>query len=202
MMRIDTLEQLRERYPAPKERAVKKQLDFLDRHCKNYIALSPFVVLSSLGLDGQLDASPRGGAPGFVKVLDSTHLLIPDSPGNNRLDTLENIIHAGRIGLLFVIPGMDETLRVNGRAHLSIDPTDIACCTTEVRAPKLVIHVAVQQAYLHCAKAFMRSKLWDISSQIDRACLPTMVDMINEQAAIEGIFETHEEIMLRYKNEL
>jgi len=202
MMRIDTLEQLRERYPAPKERAVKKQLDFLDRHCKNYIALSPFVVLSSLGLDGQLDASPRGGAPGFVKVLDSTHLLIPDSPGNNRLDTLENIIHAGRIGLLFVIPGMDETLRVNGRAHLSIDPTDIACCTTEVRAPKLVIHVAVQQAYLHCAKAFMRSKLWDISSQIDRACLPTIVDMINEQAAIEGIFETHEEIMLRYKNEL
>jgi len=201
-MRIDTLEQLRERYPAPKERAVKKQLDFLDRHCKNYIALSPFVVLSSLGLDGQLDASPRGGAPGFVKVLDSTHLLIPDSPGNNRLDTLENIIHAGRIGLLFVIPGMDETLRVNGRAHLSIDPTDIACCTTEVRAPKLVIHVAVQQAYLHCAKAFMRSKLWDISSQIDRACLPTIVDMINEQAAIEGIFETHEEIMLRYKNEL
>jgi len=201
-MRIDTLEQLRERYPAPKERAVKKQLDFLDRHCKNYIALSPFVVLSSLGLDGQLDASPRGGAPGFVKVLDSNNLLIPDSPGNNRLDTLENIIHAGRIGLLFVIPGMDETLRVNGRAHLSIDPTDIACCTTEVRAPKLVIHVAVQQAYLHCAKAFMRSKLWDISSQIDRACLPTIVDMINEQAAIEGIFETHEEIMLRYKNEL
>ncbi|MDO9024283.1 MSMEG_1061 family FMN-dependent PPOX-type flavoprotein [Zwartia sp.] len=202
MMRIDTLEQLRARYPAPKERAVKKQLAVLDRHCKNYIALSPFVVLSSLGIDGQLDASPRGGAPGFVKALDSTQLLIPDSPGNNRLDTLENIIHTGRIGLLFVIPGVDETLRVNGTAYLSIDPTDIAHCTTEVRAPKLVIRVSVQQAYLHCAKAFMRSKLWDLSSQVDRACLPTMVDMINEQAAIEGVFETHEEIMLRYKNEL
>lgn len=201
-MRIDTLEQLRTLYPAPKVRAVKKQLAMLDRHCQRFIGLSPFVVLSSLGSDGQLDASPRGGASGFVKVLDSTQLLIPDSPGNNRLDTLENIIHSGRVGLLFVIPGVDETLRVNGVAYLSVDPADIAHCTTEVRAPKLVMRVGVQQAYLHCAKAFMRSKLWDVSSQVDRACLPTMVDMINEQAAIEGVFETHEEMMLRYRNEL
>jgi hypothetical protein len=91
---------------------------------------------------------------------------------------------------------------VNGGAQLSIDPSDIALCTTEIRAPKLVIRVTVQQAYLHCAKAFMRSKLWESSSQIDRSQLPTMVDMINEQASIKGVFETHEEIMLRYKNEL
>ncbi len=201
-MRIDTLEQLRSLYAAPKERAVKKQLSALDRHCQHFIGLSPFVVLASLGLDGNLDASPRGGAPGFVKVLDATQLLIPDSPGNNRLDTLENIIHTGRLGLLFVIPGVEETLRVNGTAHLSVDPADIAQCTTEVRAPKLVVRVEVAQAYLHCAKAFMRSKLWELSSQVERACLPTMVEMINEQAAIEGIFETHEEMMLRYKNEL
>lgn len=201
-MRIKTLEQLRTLYLAPKERAVKKQLAALDRHCKHYISLSPFVVLSSIGADDVLDASPRGGAPGFAKVLDANTLLIPDSPGNNRLDTLENIIHTGRLGLLFLIPGVDETLRVNGTAELSVDPEDIAQCTTEVRAPKLVIRVGVQQAYLHCAKAFMRSKLWDVSSQIDRNQLPTMVDMINDQAAIEGVFETHEEIMLRYKNEL
>ncbi len=201
-MKIETLEQLRTLYAAPKERAVKKQLAALDRHCKHYINLSPFVVLSSMGSDKVLDASPRGGAPGFVKVLDENTLLIPDSPGNNRLDTLENIIHTGRLGLLFLIPGVDETLRVNGVAELSVAPADIAQCTTEVRAPKLVIRVSVQQAYLHCAKAFMRSKLWDSTSQIERSQLPTMVDMINEQAAIEGVFETHEEIMRRYRNEL
>lgn len=201
-MRIDTLEQLRSLYAAPKERAVKKQLSALDRHCQHFIGLSPFVVLASLGLDGNLDASPRGGAPGFVKVLDATQLLIPDSPGNNRLDTLENIIHTGRLGLLFVIPGVEETLRVNGTAHLSVNPEDIAQCTTEVRAPKLVIRVKVAQAYLHCAKAFMRSRLWELSSQVERTCLPTMTEMINEQAAIEGVFETHEEMMLRYRNEL
>jgi len=201
-MKIETLEQLRTLYAAPKERAVKKQLAVLDRHCKHYISLSPFVVLSSMGGDKVLDASPRGGAPGFVKVLDDNTLLIPDSPGNNRLDTLENIIHTKRLGLLFLIPGVDETLRVNGTAELSTASGDIALCTTEVRAPKLVIRVSVQQAYLHCAKAFMRSKLWESESRIERSQLPTMVDMINEQAAIEGVFETHEEIMRRYRNEL
>lgn len=201
-MKIETLEQLRSLYAAPKERAVKKQLASLDRHCKRYISLSPFVVLSSIGGDEVLDASPRGGASGFVKVLDSNTLLIPDSPGNNRLDTLENIVHTGRLGLLFLIPGVDETLRVNGTAELSVSLADIALCTTEVRAPKLVIRVSVQQAYLHCAKAFMRSKLWESESRIERSQLPTMVDMINEQAAIEGVFETHEEIMRRYRDEL
>jgi PPOX class probable FMN-dependent enzyme len=201
-MKIKTLEQLRTLYAAPKERAVKKQLALLDRHCKHYISLSPFVVLSSMGGDEVLDASPRGGTPGFVKIIGDNTLLIPDSPGNNRLDTLENIIHTGRLGLLFLIPGVDETLRVNGSADLSVAPADIAQCTTEVRAPKLVIRVNVQQAYLHCAKAFMRSKLWESESRIERSQLPTMVDMINEQAAIEGVFETHEEIMRRYRNEL
>jgi predicted pyridoxine 5'-phosphate oxidase superfamily flavin-nucleotide-binding protein len=104
--------------------------------------------------------------------------------------------------LLFLIPGVDETLRVNGTAELSAASGHIELCTTEVRAPKLVIRVSVQQAYLHCAKAFMRSKLWESESRIERSQLPTMVDMINEQAAIEGVFETHEEIMRRYRNEL
>lgn len=201
-MQIKTLEQLRTLYATPKERAVKKQLAALDKHCARLISLSPFVVVSSVGVDEVLDASPRGGDPGFVKTVDAHTLLIPDSPGNNRLDTLENIIHTGRVGLLFLIPGVDETLRVNGVAHLSDEADDIARCTTEVRAPKLVVRVTVQQAYLHCAKALMRSKLWDPQSQIDRSQLPTMVDMINEQASIKGVFETHEEIMLRYKNEL
>ncbi|MEI8402090.1 MAG: pyridoxamine 5'-phosphate oxidase family protein, partial [Alcaligenaceae bacterium] len=118
-MMIQTIEQLRGLYAPAKERAVKKQLSALDAHCQHYIGLSPFVVISSVGLDQMLDASPRGGAPGFVKSVDAHTLLIPDSPGNNRLDTLENIIHTGKVGMLFLIPGMDETLRVNGTACLS-----------------------------------------------------------------------------------
>ena len=184
------------------ERAVKKQLSALDTHCQRFIGLSPFVVISSFGLDQMLDASPRGGAPGFVKVLDPHTLLLPDSPGNNRLDTLENIIHTGKVGMLFLLPGMDETLRVNGTASLSVDTTDLEQCTTEVRAPKLVIKVTVAQAYLHCAKAFMRSKLWDSQSHIQRSLMPTMGDMINEQAGMSTPAETQEEMLARYRAEL
>lgn len=199
---IQTIEQLRGLYAPAKERAVKKQLSALDAHCHRFIALSPFVVLSSIGLDQILDASPRGGAPGFVKSVDAHTLLIPDSPGNNRLDTLENIIHTGKVGMLFLIPGMDETLRVNGTASLSVAPADLEQCTTEVRAPKLVIKVVVSQAYLHCAKAFMRSKLWDSQSHIERSLLPSMGEMINEQAHMTTPSETQEEMMARYRAEL
>jgi PPOX class probable FMN-dependent enzyme len=199
---IQTIEQLRGLYAPAKERAVKKQLSALDVHCQRFIELSPFVVLSSIGLDQMLDASPRGGAPGFVKSLDAHTLLIPDSPGNNRLDTLENIIHTGKVGLLFLIPGMDETLRVNGTACLSDDAADLALCTTEVRTPKLVIKVTVAQAYLHCAKAFMRSKLWDTQSHMARSSMPSMGEMINEQAKMTTPSETQEEMLARYRAEL
>jgi PPOX class probable FMN-dependent enzyme len=201
-MMIQTIEQLRGLYAPAKERAVKKQLSALDAHCQRFIGLSPFVVLSSIGLDQILDASPRGGAPGFVKSVDAHTLLIPDSPGNNRLDTLENIIHTGKVGMLFLIPGMDETLRVNGTASLSVAPADLEQCTTEVRAPKLVIKVVVSQAYLHCAKAFMRSKLWDSQSHIERSLLPSMGEMINEQAKMTTPSETQEEMLARYRAEL
>ena len=199
---IQTIEQLRGLYAPAKERAVKKQLSALDVHCQRFIELSPFVVLSSIGLDQMLDASPRGGAPGFVKSLDAHTLLIPDSPGNNRLDTLENIIHTGKLGMLFLIPGMDETLRVNGTASLSVAPADLEQCTTEIRSPKLVIKVAVGQAYLHCAKAFMRSKLWDPQSHIERSLMPSMGEMINAQAQMTTPSETQEEMMARYRAEL
>lgn len=199
---IQTIEQLRGLYAPAKERAVKKQLSALDVHCQRFIGLSPFVVISSIGLDQMLDASPRGGAPGFVKSVDAHTLLIPDSPGNNRLDTLENIIHTGKLGMLFLIPGMDETLRVNGTASLSIAPADLEQCTTEIRAPKLVIKVVVSQAYLHCAKAFMRSKLWDPQSHIERALMPSMGEMINEQAQMTTPSETQEEMLARYRAEL
>ena len=196
------LQALRALYPAPKERAVRKELKFLDPHCRRFIELSPFVVLASTGADGSLDASPRGGAPGFVKAPDEHTLLIPDAPGNHRLDTLENIVATGRLGLLFMIPGVDETLRVNGRAHLSTDPALIEQAADERRRPAVVIQVQVEQAYLHCAKAFMRSRLWSPQAQVQRSMLPTMGRMISEQTGLVGADETQEQMLARYQVDL
>jgi uncharacterized protein len=202
MTMIDSKETLRGLYPPAKERAVKKQLDHLDRHCLRFVGLSPFVVLASGSSEGQLDASPRGGEPGFVKAPDRGTLLIPDAPGNNRLDTLENILSTGSIGLLFLIPGVDETLRVNGRARLEDDLSFIEYFKSEKRVPKLVIAVTVEHAYLHCAKALMRSKLWNAESRVDRAVLPTAGQMISEQSGISSPPETREQMIERYKADL
>ena len=149
-----------------------------------------------------MDASPRGGAPGFVKAPDERTLLIPDAPGNNRLDTLENIIGSGKIGLFFMIPGIDETLRVNGAARLSSNEAHLNSFSGEKRVPKLVIEVAVAEAYLHCAKALMRSNLWKISSQVERSSLPTMGQMINSQTGVETPAETQDEMRKRYAADL
>lgn len=201
-MNIDTLERLRALYPAPKERAIRKQLSALDPHCRRFIELSPFVVVASGNVTQAMDASPRGGAPGFVKTLDERTLLIPDAPGNNRLDTLENIIGTGKVGLLFMIPGIDETLRVNGAARLSCDEEQLQLFADEKHRPKLVIEVSVAEAYLHCAKALMRSGLWLVSSQAPRSLLPTMGQMINSQTGIEAPAETQEEMLARYAADL
>jgi PPOX class probable FMN-dependent enzyme len=201
-MTIDTLEALRARYPAAKERALRKQLDRLDRHCRHYLSLSPFVVLASRGADGELDASPRGGEPGFVHVLDDRTLLLPDSPGNNRLDTLTNIVATGRLGLLFMIPGVDETLRINGAASLSDEPALLAPFAGRGRPPTLVIRVEVTQAYLHCAKALMRSSLWDPASRIERSRLPTMGQMIHDQIGDPSPPESQAEMLRRYAADL
>jgi PPOX class probable FMN-dependent enzyme len=199
---IDSKEKLRAAYPPAKERSVKKQLSQLDRHCLRFVSLSPFVVLSSGTLEGGLDASPRGGEPGFVKAPDSATLLIPDAPGNNRLDTLENIIATGRIGLLFLIPGVDETLRVNGRASLQDDISLVGKFRNEKRTPKLVIEVKVEDAYLHCAKALMRSKLWDASLRVERSMLPTMGQMLAEQIGEPALAESQAQMVDRYKADL
>ena len=199
---IESKEALRGMYPPAKERSLKKQLDRLDRHCLRFIELSPFVVLASGGGHGHLDASPRGGEPGFVKATDDATLLIPDAPGNNRLDTLENIIGTGRIALLFLIPGVDETLRVNGKARLCESADLLALFAAEKRLPKLLIEVAVEDVYLHCAKALMRSKLWHAQSRVDRSVLPTMGQMLNDQAGTTAPAESQAQMVERYKLEL
>jgi PPOX class probable FMN-dependent enzyme len=199
---IDDMSTLRALYPAPSERARRKQLDALDRHCASFIALSPLVVLSSADATGRLDASPRGGAPGFVKPIDAFTLLIPDAPGNHRLDTLSNIVETGRIGLLFLVPGVDETLRVNGTARLTRDEHRLRLFAGESRLPRLLIEVRVQEAYLHCAKALMRSKLWSAAARVDRSVLPTMGQMINDQTGVDAPAESQAQMMARYAADL
>jgi uncharacterized protein len=201
-MNINSLAALRALYAAPQERAVRKQMSALDEHCRRFIALSPFVVVSTTDAAFQVDASPRGGVPGFVKVDAAGALLMPDAPGNNRLDSLENIIATGQVGLLFVIPGVDETLRVNGTAVLSLAAGDITLCTDERRAPKLVIRVTVQAAYLHCAKAFMRSRLWQTDAQVPRGSLPSTARMMSDQTGIDLPAETQQEMARRYAPDL
>jgi len=205
-MSITTREALRALYAPARERSVKKELPQLDGHCTRFIELSPFVVVASSGEGveglGDLDASPRGGEPGFVKVLGTDTLLIPDSPGNNRLDTLENIIQTGRVGLLFLVPGVDETLRVNGTAVLSTAEADLTLCADAKRVPKLVIRVTVQAAYLHCAKALMRSALWDATRHMDRATLPSMGEMLKDQIGSDIPAETQAQMLVRYAVDL
>ena len=197
---IDNLQALRALYPAPGERALRKQLDALDAHCARFIALSPFVVLAT-GRDA-LDASPRGGAPGFVRQIDAHTLLIPDAPGNQRLYSLSNIVAHRRIGLLFMVPGVDETLRVNGRAQLTQDTARLEAFRQDKRPPRLVIEVTVEEAYLHCAKALMRSKLWHDSARNPRSVLPTMGRMINDQTGSDAPAESDEQMRVRYAADL
>ena len=197
-MQINTLHELRAIYAQPVARVLRKDIGCIDEHIGRFIGLSPFMVMSSGHSDGRLDASPRGGEPGFVKILDQHTLLIPDAAGNNRLDTLENILSNRQVGLLFMIPGVEEMVRVNGEATLRTDAPWIDRCTGDKRPPKLVIHVKVQEAYLHCAKAVMRSHIWDQEAQIDRSRLPSMGEMMKAQLNLEGPPESREDMRKRY----
>ena len=172
---------LRGLYPQPKELAVLKQLDRLDAHCRNFIAHSPLVIIGSTRAGRGTDVSPRGDAPGFARTLDDRTIAIPDRPGNNRLDTMSNIVTDAEIGLLFFIPGIDETLRVNGSARLSRDPELLAAAAVQGREPRLAILVTVREAFLHCGKALKRARLWQDDYRIERKSFPSLGRMIVEQ---------------------
>ena len=165
--------------------AVSKSLTRLDRHCREFIARSPFLCIGTTSADGRADVSPRGDPPGFVQVIDDRTIAIPDRPGNNRLDTMSNIVANPSVGLIFLIPGFDDTLRINGKATITRDPDLLACAAVNGKAPKVVIRVAVEEAFLHCAKAFRRSRLWDPASRVDRTTMPSLARMILEQTAGE-----------------
>lgn len=199
---IETVQDLRQIYPDPKPRALVKQLDRLDVHCRRFIELAPFLVLATVGKDGRVDASPRGGKPGFVQVIDEVTLHLPDSLGNNRLDSYANIVQTGRCGSIFFIPGMDETLRINGRALLRNEPELLAPYRAQSNPPRVVVEIRIEEAYLHCAKALMRSRLWSDDNRIERSRFPSMGQMIKEQSGSPEPAETREQMLARYVNEL
>ena len=172
---------LRGLYQPPMELAVLKQLDRLDSHCRNFLAHSPFAVIGSTRPGRGTDVSPRGDAPGFARVLDDHTIAIPDRPGNNRLDTMSNIVADAEVGLLFFIPGIDETLRVNGTARLSHEPALLDAAAVNGREPRLVILVTVREAFLHCGKALKRSKLWHEDYRVEKSSFPSLGRMIVEQ---------------------
>ncbi len=198
MSRIETLDQLRTHYKAVSPRAAQKVLGRLDRHCRAFIALSPFVMLATASAAGALDVTPRGDAPGFVAVDDDTTLLLPDRPGNNRLDSLSNLLENPGVGLIFLIPGVDETLRVNGTAEIHVDPDLRARFAVGGKVPTSVLKISVREAYLHCAKAFMRSQLWDPAAQVERTVLPTLGEMLKDQIGLAEA-ESQEVMLARFK---
>ncbi|QKV54466.1 pyridoxamine 5'-phosphate oxidase family protein [Comamonas antarctica] len=200
---ITNEEQLRALYDAPTERALLKQQVDLDRYCLRFIALSPLCILSTAGSDGALlDASPRGGKPGFVKAPDKNTLLLPDAGGNNRLDSLSNLLRDPRIGLLFLVPGFDETLRVNGTARLRDEAHYTALFRSDSARTRLVIEVSVQEAYLHCAKALMRSRLWSPQAQVARTAMPSMNQMVHAQVGLQAPAEAQEVMVARYAHQI
>ncbi|HEX5559673.1 MAG TPA: pyridoxamine 5'-phosphate oxidase family protein [Gaiellales bacterium] len=192
---------LRALHAPPKERTLRKQLDHLDRHCRRFIELSPFVVMATAGAEGRLDATPRGGEPGFVTVADERTLLLPDRRGNNRLDSLTNLTEHPEIGLLFMIPGIDESLRVNGAVELRTDADLVEPFRVGRSAPTVVLRIEVREAYLHCGKAMMRSRLWSPEAQVERSALPTLGVMLREQTGV-GPAESQAQMVARYRNEL
>lgn len=195
---ISNAETLRGLYGPPSERAARKVLPRLDRHCRHFIALSPFLVIGTADAQGRADCSPRGDAPGFVVVLDDSTLLIPDRLGNNRVDTMTNIVENPNIGLIFFVPGINETLRVNGKARVTTDPALLVPLAVGGKAPRTGILVAVEEAFLHCAKALIRSGLWQVESQVDRKSFPSLGRILADQiggmdpaAAEAGIEESY-----------
>ncbi len=184
---VDSLEALRARYRAPGERSRRKVIGRLDAHCRIFIAHAPFLVIGTAAADGGPgDVSPRGDEPGFVHVVDDRTILIPDRPGNNRLDTLTNIVENPEVAVIFMIPGFDETLRLNGRASLTDDPELLEQLAMGGRPALMAIRVAVREAYVHCNRALRRARLWDEASKPDRSILPGGGRMVHEMAGLEG----------------
>ncbi|WP_309643766.1 MSMEG_1061 family FMN-dependent PPOX-type flavoprotein [Phenylobacterium sp.] len=191
-------------YRPPGKLVLDKALPHVDKHGKSFIALSPFCVVSSAGPDGAIDVSPRGGEPGFVHVSeDGATLFLPDRPGNNRLDTLRNLLGGpGRIGMMFMIPGFDDVFRVNGQVSATDDPDLLGQFVEFGKTPRLVISIAVEEAFFHCPKAIMRGRLWDSEAQVERSALPSLSEMVMDQLNMGKPPVSEDVIIESYKTQL
>jgi len=200
---ITSKDQLRAAFDDVHDVAVRKELRLIDEHARRFIARSPFVFVGSQDGKGAADVSPKGDMPGFVKVLDDTTLALPDRPGNNRLDTWENIIENPAVGMIFVIPGMNETLRINGEARLTLDPELCAKLHVNNRPALAVMVVKVRQVYMHCAKAFIRSRLWAPDSWPARSDMPTLGEILKDHAELSATAEEFDTVLdAAYKKSL
>ncbi|WP_293904459.1 MSMEG_1061 family FMN-dependent PPOX-type flavoprotein [Phenylobacterium sp.] len=191
----DAAAQLDQIYKAPHPFVVAKALDHVDKHGRRFIGLSPFAAVATTGADGSVDVSPRGGGPGFIHVAeDGRSLLLPDRPGNNRLDSLRNVADGtGEVGLMFMIPGVDDIYRVHGRAVLLVDDALAQDFAEFGKVPRTLLRIAVREAYLHCPKALMRADLWGDSHRVDRASLPSLSEMVSDQLGLEKPKATQEQ---------
>ena len=191
----DASAELNQLYNPPHKFTVAKCIDHVDKHGRRFIELSPFATLASVGANGSVDVSPRGGGPGFIRVAeDGKSLTMPDRPGNNRLDSLRNITEgSGEVGLMFMIPGVDDIYRVNGPASLVVDDAMAAEFAEFGKVPKTLLRIEVREAYLHCPKALMRADLWGDSHRVDRATLPSLSEMVSDQIGLPKPAATHEQ---------
>jgi PPOX class probable FMN-dependent enzyme len=193
---------LRSLYGEVSERAAKKQMDRLEKHCRAFIGLSPFIVIASSDVEGRTDASPKGDAPGFVHVLDDRTIAIPDRLGNNRIDTLQNVAANQRVGILFLVPGMNETLRVNGRARITTDPAILESLSANGKPPRSALLVETEEVYFHCGKALIRSDLWNPEKKIERRSFPTFGQILADQIGGMDPVKAEESVQDGYRTRL
>jgi uncharacterized protein len=189
-------------YGEPTARVIAKARPEIDIHAQKFIEMSPFCVLATSGLDGSVDASPRGGGAGFVHVAGPNRLLMPDRPGNNRIDSFKNIVEGtGFVHLVFFVPGLDETLRVGGKGAVTVDPALLDAMKEFGKLPRAVLRIDVHEAYFHCGKALMRSKLWSKDVQVQRTTFPSISEVIHDQTRL-GEPEPQAAVEARYKTQL
>ena len=189
-------------YPAPSPRVIAKARPEIDVHARKFIGMSPFCVLATSGADGSVDASPRGGNPGFIHVAGPNLLLMPDRSGNNRIDSFRNVVAGtGFVQLIFFVPGIDETLRVGGKGKLTAEADVLASMIEFGKPPRAVLRVEVQEAYFHCGKALMRAKMWASEARVPRSSFPSISQIIHDQTTL-GEPESQAVVELRYKTQL
>ena len=189
---VDTIDEFRALVGDGHPMMYDKSMTHIDDHIRDFIALTPLVLVASVDADGHMDISPKGDPPGFIRVLDETTLAIPERPGNRRADTFTNVLETGSVALICIVPGMDETMRINGTAEITTDPDLLASMAVEGHTPQLALVVHVEEAFIHCGKAFKRGRVWDPEAFVDRTAYPTVGEVMFDHGRLETYGYTRE----------